>query len=214
MVHDGPVAASRPPGAAKVFGIGWQKTGTKSVGRALQVLGFSVASYQFVDDPEIHDRRKLVAKAIPLMRQYDACQDNPWTILFRELDEAFPGGRFILTLREEKAWYASAVRQFAGAPSEMLKLLYGEAGPVGHETLFIERYRRHNREVMSYFAHRPNDLLVMDLAAGDGWEKLCPFLGVSIPAAPFPRENVAGTPRRSAFQRASRFVKRALRRDA
>ncbi|HEX8335676.1 MAG TPA: sulfotransferase [Pyrinomonadaceae bacterium] len=32
-------------------------------------------------------------------------------------------------------------------------------------------------------------LLVMDITAGDGWEVLCPFLGVEIPDRPFPHEN-------------------------
>ena len=32
-------------------------------------------------------------------------------------------------------------------------------------------------------------LLEMDIIAGDGWEVLCPFLEVSIPAEPFPYLN-------------------------
>jgi hypothetical protein len=31
----------------------------------------------------------------------------------------------------------------------------------------------------------------MTLAAGDGWEKLCPFLGFPVPETPFPRANTA-----------------------
>jgi hypothetical protein len=34
---------------------------------------------------------------------------------------------------------------------------------------------RHDREVMEYFKNREEDLLVLDIAAGEGWEKLCPF---------------------------------------
>lgn len=40
-----------------------------------------------------------------------------------------------------------------------------------------------------YFAGRPEDLLIMDICAGDGWEKLCPFLGFEIPETPFPHLN-------------------------
>jgi len=34
---------------------------------------------------------------------------------------------------------------------------------------------------------RPDDLLVMDIPAGDGWEQLCAFLALPEPDAPFPR---------------------------
>jgi 3'(2'), 5'-bisphosphate nucleotidase len=33
-------------------------------------------------------------------------------------------------------------------------------------------------------------LLVLDITAGEGWEKLCPFLGKPIPDIPFPKANV------------------------
>ena len=36
----------------------------------------------------------------------------------------------------------------------------------------------------------PEDrLLVIDIVGGDGWEQLCPFLGVPIPEEPFPHSN-------------------------
>lgn len=33
------------------------------------------------------------------------------------------------------------------------------------------------------------DFLIIDIPAGEGWEKLCPFLEVPIPATPFPFRN-------------------------
>jgi hypothetical protein len=48
-------------------------------------------------------------------------------------------------------------------------------------------YRLHRRNVLEYFRERPQDLLVMDICGGDGWEKLCPFLELQkIPESPFP----------------------------
>jgi len=46
-----------------------------------------------------------------------------------------------------------------------------------------------HKDVFSYFKGRPKDLLVIDIPAGDGWEKLCPFLGVPIPNQSFPKKN-------------------------
>jgi hypothetical protein len=50
-------------------------------------------------------------------------------------------------------------------------------------------YRRHEAVVRAYFANRPDDLLVFDVAGGDGWEPLCAFLGQRPPDAPFPWDN-------------------------
>ena len=50
-------------------------------------------------------------------------------------------------------------------------------------------YRHHEGAVRSYFAGRPDDLLVLDVAAGQGWEPLCEFLGHEVPEAPFPWSN-------------------------
>jgi hypothetical protein len=47
--------------------------------------------------------------------------------------------------------------------------------------------------VHRYFADRPRDLVVMHIIDGQGWEVLCPFLGVAVPGVPFPRRN-ARTP--------------------
>ena len=44
---------------------------------------------------------------------------------------------------------------------------------------------------MKYFRERPQDLLVLDFAKGDGWEKLCRFLGADIPESEFPHANKA-----------------------
>jgi hypothetical protein len=54
---------------------------------------------------------------------------------------------------------------------------------------FRRAYETHERSVREYFRERPADLLVLDICAGEGWERLCPFLGCEIPDTPFPRAN-------------------------
>jgi hypothetical protein len=44
-------------------------------------------------------------------------------------------------------------------------------------------------EIKEYFKDRPDDLLVMNICAGEGWEILCPFLDCGIPKIPFPHKN-------------------------
>ncbi|MBI1357416.1 MAG: hypothetical protein GC160_24005 [Acidobacteria bacterium] len=83
---------------AKVFCIGFQKTGTTSLGYALSLLGYRVAG--MFDVMTFNSKDETLAKAIQLGRRYDAFQDNPWPILYRELDQAFPSAKFILTVRD------------------------------------------------------------------------------------------------------------------
>jgi hypothetical protein len=193
----------------KVFCIGFHKTGTTSLGEALELLGYRVTGPDGTRDPDIAENVHLLAES--LVVEYDAFQDNPWPILYREMDEKCPGSKFILTERDPDAWIQSQVRQFGTKETPMRKWIYGVGCPEGNEEIFLERYKRHNREVREYFGGRPDDLLVMDLAAGDGWEKLCPFLGKDVPEAPFPHANKA-TDREASKQRgAARLVKNVKR---
>ncbi len=68
------------------------------------------------------------------------------------------------------------------------KAIYGQKG--FDAEVFLERYRRHNREVREYFKDRPDDLLEMDMDSGQNWDELCRFLGKPVPACAYPREFV------------------------
>jgi Sulfotransferase domain len=73
---------------------------------------------------------------------------------------------------------------------QLRNLVYGSV--VAHEYIYKKKYQQHNWRVMNIVpAER---LLVMDIPSGDGWSQLCPFLGVPIPAVPFPHDHKgAGT---------------------
>jgi hypothetical protein len=179
----------------KVFCIGFHKTGTTSLERALEKLGYRVRGSFGTRDPDIAS--KVLDMAIAMVDDYDAFEDNPWPILYRELDERFPGSRFILTRRPADAWIRSQVKDFARTETPMRRWIYGEdAGcPEGNEDTYVARYERHNREVLEYFRDRPSDLLVIDLPGDSGWEKLCNFLGHPVPDEPFPHANKASLSR-------------------
>ena len=51
--------------------------------------------------------------AYAMVEQFDAFEDNPWPLLYRELDERFPGSKFILTRRPTENWINSQVKDFA-----------------------------------------------------------------------------------------------------
>lgn len=178
----------------KVFCIGFQKTGTSSMRDALQRLGYRVIGVYGRNQTLAQLRETYVEQGIALARQHDAVEDMPWPLIFRELDAAFPGSRFVLTLRDTDRWYRSIAGHFGANPYHIQQLTYGEdaPAPVGHEQRYRQVYEAHNTAVRKYFAGRPQDLLVMELEKGDGWAKLGEFLGVPVPEGPFVRTNTSG----------------------
>lgn len=181
--------AARP----KVFCIGFQKTGTSSMRDALVQLGYRVEGVFGRKTPLADLRGTYVATGLDIAAGCDAVEDMPWPLMFRELDAAFPGSKFILTLRDTDRWYGSIRDHFGPRPYHLQQLTYGDdAGtPVGHEARYKQVYDAHNAAVLDHFSGRPDDLLVMRLEQGDGWKKLGDFLGVEVADGPFVRTNSA-----------------------
>ncbi len=171
----------------KVLGIGFHKTGTTSLHKALRILGYDVCG----------PRRELASdlikgdysKILKITMHYNAFEDNPWPLLFRLFDKTYPNCKFVLTIRDEKKWINSVKNHFGFRKTKMRQWIYGVGSPVGNEDIYLKRYRRHNREVKKYFANRPNDLLILSLEQGHGWKELCSFLDHEIPNNSFPHAN-------------------------
>ena len=174
----------------KILVIGFQKTGTSSLGAALEILGYSVC-----DAVGIHDiKNEADAKsiALPCLDKYDAFQDNPWPILYLWLHHHYPDASFIHTVRDEDSWISSVVRHFSGRSTAMRQWIYTEGDPAGNEEIYLQRYRRHNDEVAAYFAGNAGNYLRMDLAEDDNWAPLCDLLDCKVPRTRFPHMNSAG----------------------
>lgn len=171
----------------RVFVIGLSRTGTSSLNEALQLLG---SAHTHNPDPE-----PFFEGDFSLFESYNSGSDISVAAFYRELDEAYPGSKFVLTLRDAEAWLRSVVIHFTTLPKnstmgrrgELRERVYGSAWPTPEQ--FLESYKRHITEVAAYFRGREEDLLVMDVTKGDGWEKLCPFIGRQIPNVPFPFTN-------------------------
>jgi len=176
----------------KVFCIGFHRTGTTSLAAAFRLLGYArLTGPNGVNNPNIGNEVHEMVHA--LAPKFDVFLDNPWPLLYQDLDARYPGSRFILTLRSTESWIRSVVKYFGDVHTPMREWIYGPGCgcPKGKESIYIARYERHNREVQDYFRDRPGDLLVLRFTEGDGWEKLCPFLGKPIPSVAFPHLNRA-----------------------
>jgi len=174
----------------KVFVIGFQRTGTTSVGAALETLGYHLGG-AFGGGPRATPfhlpitKEKLASAARSFALRADAFEDNPWPVVFREMDDAFPGSKFILTRRDPASWIDSMVRHFGDESDPMRSFIYGYGAPAGHETEYVCRYQRHVDDVLAYFAGRPNSLLVLNLDRWS-WDDLCRFLDKPLPDAALP----------------------------
>jgi Sulfotransferase domain len=181
---------------AKIFGIGLPKSGTTSLHRAAVILGLS--SIHFPEDTTTLRQIRHGDYHLSVMEQCDLICDIPIPAIFPQLDQAFPGSKFILTCRERDSWLASQEKapfnQDSPAPGSLRDfyraLLYGVTDYSRERFRWV--YDDHHAKISRYFAGaRAKDLLIMDVTAGDGWEKLCGFLGLAVPEQPFPHENRA-----------------------
>jgi hypothetical protein len=177
-------AVERP----KVFGIGLNKTGTISLHEALETLGFRSLHW---GGPEVkHAVLRALSENRPLVDDlgpYDAYSDiEPLSQNFDVLHAQYPGARFVLTTRDVESWVDSRRRHVERNLRRQEQGLYHGNFVEVDEAAWREEHRRHHERVLTFFGARPGDLLVMSIVEGDGYEVLCPFLGVERPEAEFP----------------------------
>lgn len=178
---------------SKVFGIGWAKTGTTTLGRCFEILGYDHQSQNLSLVPQILSGD--FAKTLRIASAKDSFEDWPWPLVYREMNASFPCSRFVLTTRDPERWLTSyrAMLAAQGPPAPELRkirsLLFGVDPAIASDEELIARFIQHNTEILEYFKTRPERLLVVDWEAGDSWKKLCDFLGMPIPDVPFPHLN-------------------------
>ena len=187
------------PLPTRIFGIGMHKTATTSLHVALQKLGHSSAHWVHPQWAKaVWDQMQTQGRS-PALEQYYCILDLPINILYAQLDQAYPGSKFILTTRNEEAWLNSVRNHWSYESNpyrswwdvspftqRIHRELYGRTD--FNAEVFLARYRRHNAEVREYFKDRPGDLLVMNMSKGAGWKELCGFLNCKAPSAPYPIE--------------------------
>jgi Sulfotransferase domain len=179
----------------KVFGVGLSTTGTSSLTVALNRLG--IKSIHYPHDQLTHEQLRNSDYHLRTLDDYQGVTDISVAPYFAQLDQAWPGSKFILTVREKESWLRSAELhwrflmadkdrdpQFRRFTEFILACAYGVVGFSRERLSYV--YDTHVRNVLRYFHSRPDDLLVMDICGGDGWDALCAFLGLAVPNEPFP----------------------------
>ena len=194
--------------AQKVFGIGLSRTGTTSLGRALEQLGYFHA----------HLRNPITEQILTEddFALFDAATDAPVAARFETLYYTYPHARFILTVRPKASWLDSMQRlfemrtraffrhegRFAGREALGRDAMRHAADRLteDHRLLFFALYLGHGDFGAAYDAHRQRverffvdkperKLLRLDVFSGDGWRQLCGFLDRPEPGGPYPWSN-------------------------
>ncbi|MEQ8356744.1 MAG: sulfotransferase [Kiloniellaceae bacterium] len=179
----------------KVVGAGLSKTGTMTLSHALRLLGYGTIHNDMLRLNDVIDG--TVPR--PDFRRYediDAVVDLPSAWYYRELLDAYPEAKCILTVREEDSWWRSIsahtreIFPLSSRDQDPLRwdircLVYGSADP--REFTYRKVYQEHNARVQELVPE--SRLLVMDIIGGDGWEPLCRFLDAPVPTDPFPHGN-------------------------
>ncbi len=153
----------------------------------MEILGFNVCGTVGVHNPNLDENIKRLAYSH--IEEYDAFQDNPWPVLYEDLDRWIEDSKFILTCRDEKSWINSVLRQFGGESTPMREYIYGAGDPSGNEDVYLQRYKKHNKEVREYFQGR-EDFLELDIEKSKNkWKLICNFLNKEVPEKNFPHAN-------------------------
>jgi hypothetical protein len=202
--------AELPSRRLDVIGAGFGRTGTMSLKLALEQLGLGPCYHmtEIVRNPSHARMWNMAESGQPvdwrvLFARYRAAVDWPACHYYRELMEAFPAAKVILTTRDAGQWYESMTNtlyRLKTATDERLRarqaMIGGSGEPPAENRIWaqvfsgaftdrrhaIEVFRRHNAEVIS---HVPAGRLLV-YQVSEGWPPLCDFLGVPVPDGPFP----------------------------
>jgi hypothetical protein len=192
--------------ALDVIGTGLGRTGTKSLQTALNMLGVGPCHHmiEVIQHPESMALWVESSKGNPqwdaIFADYRSAVDYPTAAFWRELTSYYPEAKVIHTVRDPDAWFESTQATIFAPDGLAVQSIRSGEGPHaaffscftrpfhGH---FADRafmtgwFRQHTETVLSTIP--PERLLVYE--AGQGWEPLCTFLGVPVPAEPYPSEN-------------------------
>ena len=202
----------------RIIGAGFGRTGTFSMKAALEMLGFGPCYHmvEIFDHPERDAQwNQIIAGEVAdwpaVFAGYHSCVDWPACSFYRELMVQYPAAKVLLTVRDPDAWYESVLATIYRAreiarpfdPPES-----SEPPPAAEQVgsrliswkiwiqTFGDRFEDRDHAIAVYQAHNaevvrhvPADRLLV-YEAGSGWEPLCAFLNVPLPADhPFPQLN-------------------------
>ena len=194
--------------ALKVIGAGFGRTGTMSLKMALEELGFGPCHHmiEVIRSPAQIDFWETASRGARMdwddaLGSYGSAVDWPTAHYWRELAEAYPEARVILSHRSPESWWDSFSETILKAldgrdqmpTPDLRRNMTAAHDIIVNQTLGGKTDRE---SALGAFARRIEEvkaaipaerLLMFDVR--EGWRPLVDFLGVPAPATPFPRSN-------------------------
>ncbi|CAO0798284.1 unnamed protein product [Mucor circinelloides] len=197
----------------EVIGAGYGRTGTDSLRTALNMLGYKTHHMKsFWEDQEMNPDdfydayvNRDQADWDKIYANYNAAVDWPTVTFYKELVAKYPDAKVLLTVRSAESWYKSAKNTIHKAATTGLRA--PEGSPMARFTRMTtsvcldglladkEAFADEERMKKIYLDHIEDvkktvpaeKLLIMEL--GEGWTRMCNFLGKEIPKEPYPSTN-------------------------
>lgn len=207
-------------GKLQIIGAGAGRTGTASLQKALEILGYGPC-YHMRSVFQRNDEKKWI-KALSgnptredwdsILRDFGSTVDYPGAVAYKELLEAYPDAKVVLSVRDAAGWVRSVNdtiwnpragelspmqsiwRADFQAMARLVRKRFFNDGKGGFPRFFGKRpsdeslaevFEAWNKRVVESL---PKDkLLVFNVK--EGWEPLCKFLGKPVPNEPFPHVN-------------------------
>lgn len=189
-----------------VISAGFGRTGTMSLKLALEELGLGPCHHmiEVIHNGEAQVPLWNAALAghpdyAAIYDGYKSAVDWPSAAFWKELANAYPGAKIILSSRSAESWYASiseTILATVWAPDTwppqavewftmVTRVLERSFGDAREKDDLIATFHAHEANVKATIP--PERLLVH--SAKDGWGPLCAFLDVPVPLTPYPRTN-------------------------
>ena len=173
----------------KVFFIGFAKTGTISL-LAVMANIFGFKGFHGGGRDLHRTKDETIAEELrrrgysEMLNDCDVYID--WEYLsnkFKIVYKHFPDAKYIFNTRNIDDWIESLKRHHSMLSQDAIAKSGWHFMDEGERR---EYYDNHTKKILDFFKDKHDQFLVLDICSGDGYEKLCPFLGLDIPDEPFP----------------------------
>lgn len=199
----------------KIIGAGFGRTGTLSLKKALEQLGFGPCYHMF----EAWKKPRHIRLWLELsygkkidwkdpFQHFQSALDFPASLYYQELMDYYPDSKVILTVRDPGSWYESTfqtIYKFRNAFPNWMKILFPPGARYfdmidrtlwGIPGIFKGRFEDREHSIKVFENHIkavkdsvPSERLLV-FSVKEGWKPLCEFLGIDkIPDKPFPHIN-------------------------
>jgi hypothetical protein len=198
----------------KIFCIGLNKTGTTSISKAFEDLGFIIGNQRKAEKLLRQIINKDYYELLKFCKSAQVFQDVPFSFfnVYKILHQNFPNAQFILTVRDSPEQWVNSITKFHSqkfsnnkiATADELKnanyvwkgwiweamhfnFNISEEDPYNKEFL-MGKYNTFNAEVSEYFKNSAN-FLKINLSDEAAYQTFTNFINVKSPYTDFPWEN-------------------------